>query len=143
VKSWNPLSLMAWSLAFIALVLAVFLPLNYLELRKQAHLAVPSAPATQPVEPADGGPPPGTPPSNPSPPEDLSHPRTDLGYIKYINMGDFLMARDEYDDAISAYQDGLKHYPSNSELRQKLDAAIKSCKKENSILKEGLKCGAP
>jgi len=59
-----------------------------------------------------------------------------------ITMGDFLLGRGEYDDAIASYQKGLKLDPSNSLLLQKLEAGIKACKKENAILNEGLKCGS-
>ncbi len=130
MKSLNSLRLMAWSLALLAVVFAVFLPLGYLQLRKLAHRGAPSAHETQPVEPAEEGPAPGP---------NLS-PRTDHDYIA---LGDFHMSRGEYDDAISAYQEGLNHYPSSSELRQKLDHAIKTCKQENAVLNSGWKCGAP
>ncbi|HXW14146.1 MAG TPA: protein kinase [Terriglobia bacterium] len=59
-----------------------------------------------------------------------------------ITLGDFHLARGEYDDAIASYQRGLQLDPSNAVLLQKLDSAIKACKKENSILNEGLNCGA-
>jgi len=59
-----------------------------------------------------------------------------------ITMGDFLLGRGEYDDAIASYQKGLKLDPSNALLLQKLEAGIKACKKENAILNEGLKCGS-
>jgi tetratricopeptide (TPR) repeat protein len=130
VKSLNSLRLMAWSLALLAVVFAVFLPLGYWQLRKLAHRGAPSAPATQPVEPAAEMP----------ASVDLSQPQTDHAYIA---KGDFHMARGEYDDAISAYQEGLNHYPSSSELRQKLDHAVKTCKQEDAVLNENFKCGAP
>ena len=57
-------------------------------------------------------------------------------------LGDFHLQRGEYDDAISSYQRGLQVDPSNSTLRQKLEAAIKACRKENAILNEGLSCGS-
>jgi tetratricopeptide (TPR) repeat protein len=57
-------------------------------------------------------------------------------------LGDFHLGRGEYDDAIASYEEGLKLDPSNAALRQKLDGAIKACKKENAILNEGLNCGA-
>ncbi len=59
-----------------------------------------------------------------------------------ITLGDFHLGRGEYDDAISSYQRGLQLDPSNSVLQQKLDGAIKACKKENAILNEGLSCGS-
>ncbi len=59
-----------------------------------------------------------------------------------ITLGDFHLGRGEYDDAIASYEEGLKLDPSNAALRQKLDGAIKACKKENAILNEGLNCGA-
>ncbi len=142
VKSLSSLRLMAWSLALIAVVFAVFLPLGYWQLRKLAHRGVPPAPMTQPVEPAAEMPAPGAPapPSGPcseSPSDNLKQPGSS------INLGDFYLRRGDYDCAISAYQQGLKLDPSNSDLRQKLDSAIKTCKQENAILNEGLKCGAP
>jgi cytochrome c-type biogenesis protein CcmH/NrfG len=57
--------------------------------------------------------------------------------------GDFYLRRGEYDDAIAAYQAGLQLDPSNPQLSEKLQKAIARCKKENAILKEGLKCGEP
>ena len=59
-----------------------------------------------------------------------------------ITMGDFHLGRGEYDDAISSYQEGLNLDPSNGALRQKLEGAIKACRKENAILNEGLSCGS-
>jgi hypothetical protein len=59
-----------------------------------------------------------------------------------ITMGDFHLGRGEYDDAIASYQKGMRLDPTNSLLFQKLEAAIKACKKENAILNEGLKCGS-
>jgi hypothetical protein len=58
-------------------------------------------------------------------------------------MGDFHVSRGEYDDAISSYQQGMKLDSSNSDLRLKLDNAIKACKRENAVMNEGMKCGAP
>ena len=57
-------------------------------------------------------------------------------------MGDFHLGRGEYEDAIGSYAEGLKLDPSNATLRQKLDAAINACKKENAILGESLNCGS-
>ncbi len=59
-----------------------------------------------------------------------------------ITLGDFLLGRGEYDGAIASYQRGLQVDPSNYVLQQKLDNAIKACRKENSILNEGLNCGS-
>jgi serine/threonine-protein kinase len=59
-----------------------------------------------------------------------------------ITLGDFHLGRGEYDDAIASYQKGLQLDPSNSVLQQKLDGAIKACRKENAILNEGLNCGS-
>jgi hypothetical protein len=59
-----------------------------------------------------------------------------------ITLGDFHLGRGEYDDAIANYQKGLELDPSNGVLQQKLDGAIKACKKENAILNEGLSCGS-
>jgi hypothetical protein len=59
-----------------------------------------------------------------------------------ITLGDFHLGRGEYDDAISSYQRGLQLDPSNSAIRQKLEGAIKACKKENAILSEGFSCGS-
>jgi hypothetical protein len=56
-------------------------------------------------------------------------------------MGDFHLGRGEYDDAISQYQDGLRLDPSCPELQQRLEGAIKACKKENAILNESFNCG--
>jgi hypothetical protein len=58
-----------------------------------------------------------------------------------LTMGKFLRGRGEYDEAIASFQEGLKLDPSNAELRQELDNTIKTCKRENTILNEGLKCG--
>ena len=57
-------------------------------------------------------------------------------------MGDFHLGRDEFDDAIAAYEEGLKEDPSNAELRQKLDATIKTCKHLNAIHYRDFNCGA-
>ena len=59
-----------------------------------------------------------------------------------ITLGDFHLGRGEYDDAIANYQKGLEMDPSNGVLQQKLDGAIKACKKENAILNEGRSCGS-
>ena len=59
-----------------------------------------------------------------------------------IGRGDSYLGEGKYDDAIASYQEGLKMDPSNAEIRYKLNAAIESCKKENSVLNLGLKCGA-
>jgi tetratricopeptide (TPR) repeat protein len=40
-----------------------------------------------------------------------------------ITEGDFLFSKYRYDDAIKAYEEGLKLDPSNAELRQKLERA--------------------
>jgi tetratricopeptide (TPR) repeat protein len=56
-------------------------------------------------------------------------------------MGDFHLGRGEYDEAISSYQEGLNLDPSNAALRKKLDAAIRTCKKESAVLGENLSCG--
>jgi tetratricopeptide (TPR) repeat protein len=69
-------------------------------------------------------------------------PAVDSKAIKAkMTMGDFHYGRGEYDDAIANYEEGLKLDPSNADLRQKLDVAIKACKKESAILNEGFKCG--
>jgi len=69
-------------------------------------------------------------------------PPVDLKAIRgRISLGDFHYKRGEYDDAIAAYQEGLGLDPSNAELNHKLEETIKACKKENSILNEGFKCG--
>jgi tetratricopeptide (TPR) repeat protein len=60
-----------------------------------------------------------------------------------INMGDFHLGRGEYDEAITSYDEGLQLDPSNTTLRQKLNAAVKACQKQNSILNEGMNCAAP
>jgi len=58
-------------------------------------------------------------------------------------MGDFHYKRYEYDDAIQAYREGLNLDPSNADLRQKLEQAIKVCKTEKATLGENFKCGEP
>jgi TonB family protein len=57
-------------------------------------------------------------------------------------MGVFHLARGEYDEAIALFQEGLNLDPTNGELRLNLGMAIKACQMDNSILNEGLKCGA-
>ncbi len=69
-------------------------------------------------------------------------PATDAREVKgRVLWGDFHRARGEYDDAIASYEDGLKLDPSNTVLRQKLDATIKECKKGNDLLNLDFKCG--
>jgi cytochrome c-type biogenesis protein CcmH/NrfG len=58
-------------------------------------------------------------------------------------MGDFHFKLGEYDDAIASFREGLKLDPSNAELRQKLQEAIKACQSERATLGGNLKCGAP
>ena len=70
-------------------------------------------------------------------------PALDLETQKRITMGDFHRGRGEYDDAIAAYAEGLQLDPSNTQLRQKLDATILACKKEVAILNDGFKCREP
>ena len=72
-----------------------------------------------------------------------SAPAVDPKEVKAsLTMGRFHRQRGEYDDAIASFQRGLRLDPSNAEIRKELDATITACKKENSILNEGLKCGA-
>ena len=59
-----------------------------------------------------------------------------------ITLGDFHLQRGEYDEAIASFQRGLQLDPSNSGLRQKLENAVRACRKENAILNEGLSCGS-
>jgi hypothetical protein len=60
----------------------------------------------------------------------------------YNLWGDYHSKRGEYDDAIASYEEGLKLDPSNTELRQKLVETIKTCKTENAVMGESLRCGA-
>ncbi len=77
--------------------------------------------------------------TNPPPPP----PPVDQKAVRAaITMGKFLKGRFEYDEAIASFQKGLKLDPSNAELRQELEDTIKTCKKENAIMHEGLKCGS-
>ncbi len=70
------------------------------------------------------------------------NPQPDSKAIKSsITLGDFHLGRGEYDEAINSYKGGLQLDPSNSVLREKLNSAIRACRKENAILNEGLSCG--
>ena len=60
-----------------------------------------------------------------------------------ITMGNFYLSRAEYDDAIAAYEDGLKLDPSNTDLRLKLDQAIRDCMTERAAFDGNLRCGGP
>ncbi len=87
-------------------------------------------------EPAPSNPPPAVTATGPSP-EDMKKVKGD------ISLGNFHYGRGEYDDAIDAYRQGLKLDPNNAELRKKIEETINACKKENAILGESFKCGAP
>ena len=155
MKTWHPIRLMAYSLALLALVLAVFVPLGYLELRRQASRIVPIAPTTQvvesPTERPSPGPvvsppvvPGGTPRPGPPPaPLSASHPHDSQIIRAKIVTGDFYLRRGEFEEAIGAYQEGLQLDPSNSTLRQKLQSAIKACNQENEVLQTQMNCGKP
>jgi serine/threonine-protein kinase len=83
-----------------------------------------------------------TPITEPPPPV-VTPPPVDAKEVKSkLTLGTWHLGRGEYDDAIASFREGLKLDPSNAELRQKLDATITACKKENDILNEGFKCGA-
>jgi tetratricopeptide (TPR) repeat protein len=110
----------------VALVLAVFLPLGYFELRRKGRAAVPIAPPTRWVQPAAEVPISAAPAPALSTPKPLSvSQRGNLANAKSnVMLGDFLLSRGEYDDAISHYQEALKLDPSNSVLRHKLDSRL-------------------
>jgi hypothetical protein len=57
-------------------------------------------------------------------------------------MGDSQYHRGEYDDAIASYQEGLKLAPSSVDLHNKLDAAMKACRKSRVTLPVPFTCGA-
>ncbi len=74
----------------------------------------------------------------------VNAPKVDTRQVNgQITLGEFHLKRGEYDEAIAAYQKGLEYDPSNAELHKLLDQAISTCKKENAVLNEGLKCGGP
>ena len=77
---------------------------------------------------------------SPASPEPAA-PGVDVTAVKNkINLGDFHYRRGEYDDAISAYREGLALDPSNVELRGILQETINACKKKNALLNEDLRC---
>jgi serine/threonine-protein kinase len=79
----------------------------------------------------------------PKPKTETPPPAPDPRQIKStITLGDFHLGRGEYDDAIASYQKGLQLDPSNAVLKNKLDAAISTCKTESKILSESFKCGS-
>ena len=59
-----------------------------------------------------------------------------------IILGDFHLARGEYEDAIASYQRGLSADPGNTTLQEKLHAAMRACQKDNAVLSAGLNCGS-
>ena len=146
MNSFDPHRIMAWSLALIALVLAIFVPLSYLELRRQSRLPAPATAAVQSVSPAPA--PVASVPSPPTAPaaSETTRPLEPLSSDKRtqldgkIRLGDWHLARGEFDEAISLYQEAEKIGPGSIEIRQKLDSAIAACKKERAILGEDLKC---
>ena len=78
----------------------------------------------------------------PQAPTSMNHHADASAINTKMKLGDLHLQRGEYDDAITAYQEGLKLDPSNRELRQKLQLTIKTCKQENAILGVTFKCGA-
>jgi hypothetical protein len=107
----------------------------------------PTPPAPEPAPTPAPGP---QPTPRPVPPTPKPRPTGQEGQIVdkkavqgKISLGNFRYGRGEWDDAIAAYEDGLKLDPTNAELRQKLEQTIKICRAENATLNEGLKCGAP
>lgn len=116
------------------------------------------APGPTPAQVANPAPPPNpetTPKPKPKPkPQisaDIPKPKTESlppapDLTRQINatitLGDFHLGRGEYDDAIASYQKGLQLDPSNAVLKNKLDAAINTCKTESKILSESFKCGS-
>jgi hypothetical protein len=59
-----------------------------------------------------------------------------------LSQGKFHLARGEYDEAIASFQEGVNLDPSNAELRRELKGSIEACRKEEALLREGLRCGA-
>lgn len=57
-------------------------------------------------------------------------------------MGDLQFERGEYDEAIDSYKKGLKLAPSNAELQNRLDTAMKACQKDRVTLPVPFTCGA-
>ena len=77
-------------------------------------------------------------PTHPIHPPIIPTKKVDLDKVKgKITMGTWHLKRGEYDKAIASFQEGLRIDPSNAELRQALQEAIKECK----ILNQGDKCG--
>lgn len=138
----NSIRLIAWSLAVIAVVLAVFLPLGYRELIKQERWMRTHTAPTAPVAEADSNPVTPIPPTPEAQPAGSPEPTDEAGR-KLTTLGDFHLQRGEYDDAIESYQRGLRINPSDAALRARLNSAIESCKKEVAILHTEDKCGAP
>lgn len=78
----------------------------------------------------------------PAAPPEPKRPQVNPTEIKgKITLGDFNLRRGDYDQAIAAYREGLALDPNNTVLQTKLEGAIKACKAENAIMKEGLSCG--
>jgi tRNA A-37 threonylcarbamoyl transferase component Bud32 len=140
-RSWTARNAKVLGLASLAVVLVCVVPLGYFMSTRSSPPGVQTMPtASPPAAPVGAAPAePEAPITAPSP---MAAPDPTQVKAKIIT-GDFYLKRGEYDDAIAAYQAGLQLDPSNPQLREKLQTAIARCKKENAILKEGLKCGEP
>ena len=69
-------------------------------------------------------------------------PAVDPAKVKaQLTMANFHLGRGEYDEAITALQEGLKIDSSNAELRKKLDDTIRACTTERKALGGNFKCG--
>jgi hypothetical protein len=140
--------IIAWSLAIIAFVLAIFVPLSYLELRRQGRLHAPIESLGASGQPAATGAPASAAfatESAPIEPRVDSRSESSIAAMSKsrVTLGDFHLARGEYDEAIVSFGEALKIDDSNAFARKKLGLAIADCKKENAILDTDSKCGAP